>query len=404
MIPRKRIDISIRDLARGLAGCGMPGDGESLENALAARWDRRASLACLSVRSGLDALLAVLDLPRGSEVLMSAVNIADMARIIEAHGLVAVPVDIDMRTLEVSVSALARAATPQTRAVLIAHLFGSRMPLRDVSDFCNKNKYLLIEDAAQAYTGDGWRGEALADVSLFSFGPAKPATALGGAMLGFRDAALCARVRAHMAQWPRQSRAAYALRLLKYLALAPFADRRVFGLMARACRLFGATHEALVTGAVRGFTGGDFFTRIRQRPCAALLRLMRWRIAQGLQPGARLRAANSRKLQALLGEGCIGVMAREHHHWIFPVTHVDPDGLVRRLAARGFDATRHASTLDVLAPPPGRLPAAEVARTFASLVYLPAHEAMRIAEIERMAAAVVAFVPRVRSAAKPSLA
>ena len=45
-------------------------------------------MATLSVRSGLDLMLQALALPRGSEVLMSAVTIADMAAVVAAHGLV----------------------------------------------------------------------------------------------------------------------------------------------------------------------------------------------------------------------------------------------------------------------------------------------------------------------------
>jgi len=78
---------------------------------------------CLSVRSGFDALLAALALPAGAEVLTSALTIRDMTRIIEAHGLVPVPVDLDMRRLAVRPEDLARAATPRTRAV---NGFGTR--------------------------------------------------------------------------------------------------------------------------------------------------------------------------------------------------------------------------------------------------------------------------------------
>lgn len=402
MIPRKCIDIGIRDMAAGMLHCCLPGDNARERAQLESLWDKRASLACLSVRSGFDALLAALALPPGSEVLMSAVNIADMVRIVQAHGLVAVPVDVDMRRLEVTAAQLARAATPRTRAVLIAHLFGSRMPMRDIVDFCRDNQYLLLEDAAQAYTGDGWRGTPEADASLFSFGPVKPSTALGGAMLAFRDAALCARVREHMARWPLQPCAAYALRLIKYAVLRPFGGRRLFGALAMLCRWCGTTHDSLVAGAARGFTRGEFYRLIRQRPCTPLLRMLRTRIAQGVSAGTELRVRHSRRLQALLGECCVGSAAVQHGHWLFPITHADPEGLVRRLIARGFDATRQASTLAVIQPPPGAAPAVAAARAFAQLVYLPAHEGMRIAEVERMAAAVAAFVPRFRSAAKPS--
>ena len=44
-------------------------------------------------------MLEALALPAGSEVLVSAVTHPDMIRILEAHELVAVPVDLDTATL-----------------------------------------------------------------------------------------------------------------------------------------------------------------------------------------------------------------------------------------------------------------------------------------------------------------
>ncbi|HEY8798251.1 MAG TPA: DegT/DnrJ/EryC1/StrS family aminotransferase, partial [Candidatus Dormibacteraeota bacterium] len=52
-------------------------------------------IACRSVRSGFHLLLDALDLAAGDEVLVSAITHPDMVRVIEAHGLVAVPVDLD---------------------------------------------------------------------------------------------------------------------------------------------------------------------------------------------------------------------------------------------------------------------------------------------------------------------
>ena len=391
MIPRKRIYIGCADLASGMLGCVAPGNAAILRAGIETSWDTRASIACLSVRSGLDALLAVLALPVGSEILISAVNIADIPRIIEAHGLVAVPVDIDMQTLAVAPAALERARTARTRAVLLAHLFGSRMPMQGVVNFCNKNKYLLIEDCAQAYTGDAWRGERAADVSLFSFGPVKTATALGGAVLSFRDAALRDQVCAHMAHWPMQSRAAYFLRISKYLALAPFGNRFVFGALASLSRLLGTTHEKVVSGAARGFAGSDFFVRIRQQPSAPLLQLLRRRLAQGEQSSALRRIERSRLLQHLLGAQCVGRQGREHKHWIFPIVHSDRDALICHLAKRGFDAAVSASSLGVIGSPPGAMPTPDATQTFSQLLYLPAHEDMSESDIRQLAASVAAF-------------
>ena len=56
-------------------------------------------MAVLSVRTGFDLLLRTLNLPHGTRVLMTSVTIRDMYKIVVAHGLVPVPVDLDPDTL-----------------------------------------------------------------------------------------------------------------------------------------------------------------------------------------------------------------------------------------------------------------------------------------------------------------
>src|SRR5258706_1533966 len=195
------------DLARGAGAVFSIGDRESAKERLERAWCLdRLNLACLSVRSGFDALLTALAFPAGSEIVLSAVNIRDMARIIEAHVLVAVPVDIDMRRLAVVASAVERALTPRTRAVLVAHLFGSRMPMDDIARLARERGLVLIEDCAQVFTGDGWRGHRDSDACLFSFGPIKTATALAGGIASFRDAGLRERGSGVQGGWPVNSR------------------------------------------------------------------------------------------------------------------------------------------------------------------------------------------------------
>ena len=54
----------------------------------------------LSVRSIWDNFLRNLRLPRGSEVLMTAINIPNMVQIVRFNNLVPVPVDIDFDELK----------------------------------------------------------------------------------------------------------------------------------------------------------------------------------------------------------------------------------------------------------------------------------------------------------------
>ncbi len=56
--------------------------------------------------------------------------------------------------MEVDLVALEQAITPQTRLVLVAHLFGTKIPMRPIIDIAARHKLLIIEDCAQVYRAD----------------------------------------------------------------------------------------------------------------------------------------------------------------------------------------------------------------------------------------------------------
>ena len=383
MIPRKRLDIGWSDLLFGLRCCLWPGDR--------AQPSEDGALACLSVRSGFDALLQVLDFPPGSEILMSALTIRDMTRIVEDHGLVPVPVDLDTRTLAVRPESLARAVSPKTRAIVVAHLFGSRMPMEPVVRFARERNLFVIEDCAQAYTGDEYRGHPESDVSLWSFGPIKTATALAGGVLRFRDRSLCDRVRDRQSRWPVQSRWKFMTRLAKYSFLKLLSYRSVFTLFAWGCKAVGKSHDAVISASVRGFAGPGFFDRIRQQPSAALLRLLERRFKNLDRARIAERIASARQtIEALPDLERPGDEAAFHSYWVFPVLHDDPERMIHHLWARGIDATRGASSLFVVAPPGDRPETgpAEALAMFARLLYVPVDSGLGLRGVERLARAV----------------
>ena len=394
MIPRKRLDIGWLDLLHGIGACLWPGDREGMRGRLERAWSPEGlGLACLSVRSGFDALLDVLDLPRGSEVLVSAITIRDMTRILEEHGLVPVPVDLDLQTLAVDPGSLARAVSPRSRAVVVAHLFGSRMPLEPVLDLAREHGLFVIEDCAQAFRGPGDggdRGHPECDVRLFSFGPIKTATALAGGLFTFRDRSLRDRVEERQAGWPVQGRRTFLARCCKYALLKMLSWRPVFSLFYQVCRLSRRSHDEIISGSVRGFAGGDFFTRIRQRPSFPLLALLARRLERFDRSGIDQRTAMAEAaIQLLPSLERPGGGAAEHTHWVFPVCHETPETLIRHLWAKGFDATRGASSLCVVDPPADR-PETEPARArraFFHLLYLPVYAGLSRRDVERLARA-----------------
>jgi perosamine synthetase len=391
MYARKRLDIGWRDLSSGLVACAFARDEAGLARRIE-EWfggPDRAAFACLSVRSGLELYLETLALPKGSEVLMSALTIPDMWRVVEHHGLVPVPVDVEAGTLAPRPEAWRAAVTPRTRLAIVAHLFGTRIALDPLLELKKSHGLLVLEDNAQAYTGSDFKGHPGADVSMFSFGPIKTATALAGGVLCVRDLAILGRMRAAHATWPVQSRPGYAKRILKYALLKAITSPVLYTGFVGACSAAGTTHDKVIQGTVRGFKGGDFFEKIRHRPSAPLLALMLRRFEHGSEARVAERALRARRLIAQSGVTLEfpGALAPYHSFWVFTVLSNRPEELVVRLRERGFDATQ-AATMSALPAPAARpeLEPREARAMLARLVYVPVYPEMPLAKIDAMAA------------------
>ncbi len=126
---RKRLDIGWRDLFWGASWTCFPRRHVGVLRHVEETWSHGShdddTLVCLSVRSGFDLLWETLQLPPQSEVLISALTIPDMAKIVQSHGLLPVPVDLDVGTATPDIASLRRAITPASRAIVVAHLFGA---------------------------------------------------------------------------------------------------------------------------------------------------------------------------------------------------------------------------------------------------------------------------------------
>jgi len=395
---RKRLDIGFRDLAFGMLHSVVPASRAALQRRLEADWSRWGDcLACLSVRTGLDLLLAALELPPKSEILMSAMTIPDMARIVEHHGLLPVPVDLDPDTLGPNLASLRRAVTPASRAIVVAHLCGGRVSMAPILAEARQHALRVIEDCAQAFDGRGYTGDPDADASLFSFGPIKTATALGGAMLRVRDPDVLDRMRARQGQYPLQTRRSYLCRLLKYTAFRALCRPGPYGMLVRAWRALGQDHDRLVNGSVRGFPGPDFFARIRQQPCVPLLGMLLRRLRTYDPRRLERRAAKGDLLTGLLAPRvlCAGRAATPHNSWVFPILVENPGEVIGALRDAGFDATQGHSMCVI--PPPAERPesaanvAAEILR---SIVYLPIYPEMPDEAFRRLAESVLAVAKR----------
>jgi perosamine synthetase len=393
--PRLRLDVSFADLVFAVGACigARRGDREAR---LLDTWGDPNGVVCLSVRSAFDLLLDALALAPGDEVAFSAVTHPDMVRIAEAHGLRPLPVDLDLETLAPGPDALERAITPRTRLIVVAHLFGGRAELEPLVAVARRHGLLVVEDCAQCLRGPQDRGDEMADVSLFSFGAIKTATALGGALARVNDRRLAERMQARQDGWPVQPRLEYALRALKFSGLRVLGHPRVYWLFSRSLAAAGRDLDAVVNGSVRGFPRRELVRQIRRRPSAPLLAVLARRLSRFDAARLEARARAGRRLDAALPPNVVrpGRAALDPTHWVFPVVTNDRGKLIAALRRAGFDAAVATSSIASVSAPSDRpdLRPEEADRTLAGVVFLPAYPELGDRELARLAGEVAEAV------------
>ncbi|GAB9469079.1 hypothetical protein Gpo141_00006369 [Globisporangium polare] len=360
IFPRKKLDITYRDVAAGLQSCFTLRESQrdECERRLTSHWDPSGhSMVTLSVRTGFDLLLQTLRLPKGSEILCSAITIPDMLYLVKYHDLVAVPVDLDPQTLALDMDILKRSVTKNTKAILIAHIFGSRFPLDAVLDFADEHDLMVIEDCAQAFSGMDYTGERRADVSMFSFGSIKTATSFGGALIRVKNPVVLEEMKRRERRYPSRTNLFFFQRLLKYGFFHGVTTPAVYGIFLHACRAVGANHDQVITSAIRGFSGGELVSLLQFRPSVALLGLLYHRLSTVDDPYINLRKLKSEQLRDAVSKipnvQIPAISAEEHFYWLFPVVVPSPQDVVDYMNGQGFDVTSGATQLAFVPSPYG---------------------------------------------------
>src|SRR3990167_3553536 len=111
-----------------------------------------ATLTNSGSSAGLLALSA-LELPVGSEVIISAVTFPTIFNVILQCGLVPVVVDAKVGTYGFSIEDVKKAITEKTRAIIAIHPLGNPVDMPRLMKLVNNKKIYVIEDNC-----DGWGG------------------------------------------------------------------------------------------------------------------------------------------------------------------------------------------------------------------------------------------------------
>ncbi len=380
LYPRKQLDIRWRDLAAGMLRCVFPGDPAKSEAQICRTFaPDQPVLITFAVRAGFDLFLKAQGWLAGSEILMSALTIREMADIARKHGLVPVPLDLNLGKLAPEVSAMEAAITPKTRAIVIAHLFGSRVDMDPFIAVAKRHGILVLEDCAQAFTGMDYTGHPETDAAMFSFGSIKTATALVGALIRLKNPQLLEKMRTLQQDYPMQSCAEYFHLVFTHVLVKLFTIPLLYGLFYRACVSLEKDFDQVIN-AVRNLPPEDEeedLALIRKQPSAPLLALLLRRLRTFSTQRLRERREVGRQFARGLPAGitCLGAAAPFHSYWVFPVLVEAPERFAAALRSYGFDATTAGSALSVVAPPPGeKFPAADNLRTaYRNLLYLPVY-------------------------------
>lgn len=324
---------------------------------------------------------------------MSAVTIPDMVRIIEHHNLVAVPVDIqgDGSVLAADIEAL---ITTKTRAVLVAHLFGSRMDFDGIAIAAKRKGLVVFEDCAEAFCGRQFTGHDQADVSMFSFGLIKTATAFGGGILTIRDPSILAAAKSIQAQYRPQASSKYWTRVAKYCIFKVLTDDPyAYGVFLVVLYFLHLNHHTLIRKLSRSFDPNTLMLQIRQRPSAPLLQLLRHRIFTFEPTQLRARQGKVAYLSSLLPEEVrpIGFGSKHHVYWLCPVRVRRPEMLLESLYRAGFDVADGGTSLAVVSSEHYNAPI-YARRMMKSVVYLPMDHEYARKQIRRLAELIVSHL------------
>lgn len=376
MIARGKLDIRFTTLFKGALFCIVDFLGFRRKEI---QFPKK-QLPCLSVRTGFDLVLRALKLERGTEILVTAINIPDMFAIMEAHGLKAVPLAVDKHTLGIAPAELETAISPQTKLLLITHLFGAVMDMEALLQIAQANNLVVIEDCAQAFGGDDV-DHPQSDVVMFSFGLIKTNTALTGAVLHINSEMLFAKIKWLNEQLPEQPTSRYLKKIINATLINLMTKQWPYTLAYRLCKLADKDFDTMISGFTRGFPGADVMKKISYRPSYPNLCVLKNKIENFDRAVIYKRKMLASQLLEQLDEKVrIGTHNSKHTHWVIPIETENPTLLIGKLKDKGFDATAKASSLiklDTCRSAMGLIDELKLE----NLVYLPMNLGMKESEV-----------------------
>lgn len=163
----------------------------SFEKGFGAYVGARHAVALNSCTAALHLALKAIDLRPGDEVIVPTMTFTATSEVVCYCGAKPVIVDVDNQTLNIDLSAIERAISPRTRAIIPVHHAGQPCDMDEILALARKHRLYVIEDAAHSLPAwyKGKKIGCLGDITCFSFYATKTlATGEGGMVTTENDA------------------------------------------------------------------------------------------------------------------------------------------------------------------------------------------------------------------------
>lgn len=122
---------------------------KAFEKAWSDRFKVKHAISMNSATSGLFATMGAIGIGPGDEVIIPPYTMSATAMAPLIYGGIPVFADIEENTFGLDPSAVRKAITPQTKAIIAVNLFGHPARMEELLEIAEEHKLLLVEDNAQ---------------------------------------------------------------------------------------------------------------------------------------------------------------------------------------------------------------------------------------------------------------
>ena len=184
LITKEDISYLNKSISKGWISSEGP-EVKKFENDFSNFIGHKYSVAVSSGTAALEIAIKSLKLKKGDEVIIPNFTIISNAIAVLKENLNIKLIDCNIKDWNMNISEVKKKITKKTRAIIATHIYNFPLRVDILKKICNKNKIILIEDAAEAI-GQKLNNKlcgSFGDISIFSFYANKQITTGEGGMI-----------------------------------------------------------------------------------------------------------------------------------------------------------------------------------------------------------------------------